>query len=197
MKAAERWSEHTKPLPPLAVSNYVRIQNQTGPHPTKLDKTGIVIEVRQFDQYVVRVDGSGRVTIRNRKFLRKYLPVHLQPPWHAFKDDLRLANNLHKSGRSPSPQPPGPPPITPATEPSEPKPNSSLPTPVLSNGNPSIIEAPTPTEALQPLVHPMANSPPHHAIGRATTTAQEPTREKLPLAMWRLMDHNKKGLLEQ
>ena len=80
MKAAERWSKHTKRLPPLAVSNHVRIQNQTGPHPMKWDKTGIVIEVRQFDRYVVRVDGSGRITIRNRKFLRKYLPVCLQPP---------------------------------------------------------------------------------------------------------------------
>nr|XP_039248067.1 uncharacterized protein LOC120325944 [Styela clava] len=47
----------------------------TGPHPLKWDKTGVVIEVRQFDQYVVRVDGSGRVSLRNRKFLRKYQPV--------------------------------------------------------------------------------------------------------------------------
>ena len=39
------------------------------------DKTGIVIEVRPFHQYVVRVDGSGRVTLRNRRFLRKYTPA--------------------------------------------------------------------------------------------------------------------------
>ena len=68
MKAAERWSEHTKRLPPLAVGNHVRIQNQTGPYPTKWDKTGVVVEVRQFDQYVIRIDGSGRMTTRNRKF---------------------------------------------------------------------------------------------------------------------------------
>ena len=68
MKAAERWFEHTKTLPPLAVGNHVRIQNQTGPYPTKWDKTGVVIEVRQFDQYVVRIDGSGRMTTRNCKF---------------------------------------------------------------------------------------------------------------------------------
>lgn len=80
MKAAERWSEHTKILPPLAVGNHVRIQNQTGPYPTKWDKTGVVIEVRQFDQYVVRVDGSGRMTTRNRKFLKKYIPVQTKPP---------------------------------------------------------------------------------------------------------------------
>ena len=75
MKAAERWSEHTRRLPPLAVGNHVCIQNQTGPHSTKWDKTGIIIEVRQFDQYVVRVDRSDRVTICNRKYLRKYIPI--------------------------------------------------------------------------------------------------------------------------
>jgi hypothetical protein len=80
MRTAERLSEHTRPLPQLVVGDYVRIQNQTGPHPTKWDKTGIVVEVRQFDQYVVRVDGSGRVTLRNRKFLRKYLPVIQRSP---------------------------------------------------------------------------------------------------------------------
>ena len=80
MRAAERWSEHTKRLAPLTVGNHVRIQNQAGQHPLKWDKTGTVIEVRQFDQYVVKVDGSGRVTLRNRKFLRKYIPIQIPPP---------------------------------------------------------------------------------------------------------------------
>ena len=75
MRAAERWSEHTKRLPHVVVSDKVRVQNQTGPHPTKWDKTGTITEVRQYDQYVVKLDGSGRMTIHNRKFLRKYIPV--------------------------------------------------------------------------------------------------------------------------
>ena len=70
MKAAERWSEHTRHLPPLAVGNMVCPQNQTGQFLKKWDKTGRVVEVHQFHQYVVPVDGSGRVTLRNRKFLR-------------------------------------------------------------------------------------------------------------------------------
>ncbi len=37
--------------------------------------TGVVVEVKQFDQYVIRVDGSGRATLRNRQFLRKYTPA--------------------------------------------------------------------------------------------------------------------------
>ena len=75
MKQAERLRLHTKRLPPLKVGDQVRVQNQTGLHPLKWDKTGTVIEVRQFDQYAIRVDGSRRVTLRNRKFLRKFVPV--------------------------------------------------------------------------------------------------------------------------
>ena len=51
MRAAERWSEHTRRLPPLVVGDHVRIQNQVGNHPLKWDKTGVVVEVRQHDQY--------------------------------------------------------------------------------------------------------------------------------------------------
>ena len=57
LQALERWSEHTRELPALKVGDHVRIQNQVGPHPTKWDRTGIVVEVRQFDQYVVKTDG--------------------------------------------------------------------------------------------------------------------------------------------
>lgn len=80
MKVAERLSEHTRRLPPLLVGDRVRIQNQIGPNPRKWDKTGSVVEVKQYDQYVVRTDGSGRVTLRNRKFLRKYVPVRQPTP---------------------------------------------------------------------------------------------------------------------
>ena len=101
MKAAEHWSEHTRRLPPLVIGDLVRIQNQTGHHPTKWDKTGQVIEVRQFDQYVIRVDGSGRITIRNRKFLRKYAPVRIATPRLTIDDDLQH----HASRRTSQPQP--------------------------------------------------------------------------------------------
>ena len=74
-KTCERLTEHTRQLPPLQVGDCVRIQNQRGINPTKWDRSGVIVEVKQYDQYVVRVDGSGRVTLRNRKFLRKYIPV--------------------------------------------------------------------------------------------------------------------------
>ena len=88
MKESEKWSEHTKRLPPLILGDHVRVQNQIGQHPLKWDKTGTIIEVRQFDQYVVRMDGSGRVTLRNRKFLRKYIPVKTTTPTKTIEDDI-------------------------------------------------------------------------------------------------------------
>ena len=44
MRSAERLSEHTRLLPQLKVGDLLRIQNQTGPHPLKWDKTGRIIE---------------------------------------------------------------------------------------------------------------------------------------------------------
>ena len=45
---------------------------------SKLDPTHLnwikLGEVHQHDQYVIKVDWSGRVTVRNRKFLRKFSP---------------------------------------------------------------------------------------------------------------------------
>ena len=42
MASAEKLCEHTRRLPPLAVFDTVRIQNKTGNHPLKLEKTGRV-----------------------------------------------------------------------------------------------------------------------------------------------------------
>lgn len=88
MRESEKWSEHTKRLPPLIIGDHVRVQNQTGQYPLKWDKTGTIIEVRQFDQYVVKMDGSGRVSLRNRKFLRKYIPVKTITPTKTIDDDI-------------------------------------------------------------------------------------------------------------
>lgn len=53
-------------------------------------RTSIVIKVRQFDQYVVKVDGSGRVTLHNQKFLWKYLPVLRPQQRMGIKPDIRI-----------------------------------------------------------------------------------------------------------
>ena len=69
-------SPHDKrELHPLEIGDSVQIQNQTGAHPNKWSNTGVVSEVLPYRQYNVVVDGSRRVTLRNRKFLRQINPV--------------------------------------------------------------------------------------------------------------------------
>ena len=41
------------------------------------DRTGIILENYDHDKYFVKLDGSGRVTHRNRRFLRSFKPVML------------------------------------------------------------------------------------------------------------------------
>ena len=74
-KSAEKLNQHAKPLQPLGVGDRCFVQNQVGNYRTKWDRTGSVVEVRDHDQYVVKVDGSGRLTKRNRRFLRAFSPA--------------------------------------------------------------------------------------------------------------------------
>ena len=54
------------------------IQNQRGNYPRRWDKRGVVVEILDHDQYQVRVEGSRKLTLRNRRYLRKY--TRYQPP---------------------------------------------------------------------------------------------------------------------
>ena len=60
-------SEHTVVLAPLKVNVIVTVQNQAGNNQLKWDLSGVMVEVLPFDKYQVRIDGSRRVTQRNRK----------------------------------------------------------------------------------------------------------------------------------
>lgn len=72
-----RLEEHTRSLPALSVGDAVMIQNQTGRSPTKWDKSGVVLENMPYEKLKIRVDGSRRVTERNRRFVKKILPPTL------------------------------------------------------------------------------------------------------------------------
>ena len=87
-KEVEALLPHTKKMPPLNVGNSVRIQNNTGNALRRWDKSGQVIEVRQNDQYAIKVHGSGRVTLRNRQFLRLYVPHTEKPCPRRITDDI-------------------------------------------------------------------------------------------------------------
>ncbi len=68
-------SMESKQLPELKIGDSVQIQNQNGNRPKKWSSTGIVAEELPHRQYRVVVDGSRRITLRNRRFLRKIMPV--------------------------------------------------------------------------------------------------------------------------
>ena len=89
----EKLSQNTRALQPLKVGDVVQVQNQVGCRPSKWDITGTVIDVGKYDQYTVRIDGSGRMTLRNRKFLKKIVPYsHTERcdklPWQSEKSDI-------------------------------------------------------------------------------------------------------------
>ena len=72
IKSVETLDPHARHLPKLACGDLVFVQNQTGAHPNKWDRSGIVIEPKDYDQYLVKLDGTGRLTLRNHRFLRQY-----------------------------------------------------------------------------------------------------------------------------
>ena len=75
IKMMDKLKEHSKDLPPLSVGNSVLIQNQLGNHPKRWEKRGTIVAVLPHRQYKVRVDGSRRITLRNRQFLKQYKPL--------------------------------------------------------------------------------------------------------------------------
>ena len=56
---------------PLVIGEHVSIQNQHGNKPKRWSNTGKVVEVLPHRKYQVMIDGSKRLTLRNRKFLRR------------------------------------------------------------------------------------------------------------------------------
>ena len=66
-KLVERYNQGTRPLTPLQARERVAMQDQKSKRWTR---TGSIVEVLPHRQYRVKMDGSGRVTLRNRRFLR-------------------------------------------------------------------------------------------------------------------------------
>lgn len=194
-KTVERLTEHTRSLPPLVIGDSVRVQNQSGPHPTKWDKTGIVVEVRQFDQYVIRVDGSGRVTLRNRKFLRKYVPVVPRAPVATLPGVVHPQPllNLQPMKQSTKVTSPAPQPVLPTAEVNFPpvmndethkEPDHAVPLPA----------TPSPVRVQTPRRSPVEVPPQGPASPALNSPDAAPS--KVPLILRQLQSYNKQGLRE-
>jgi hypothetical protein len=51
---------------------FIQNQDSSTKRSKKWDRQGSVISTGDHDQYLVRVEGTGRLTLRNRRFLRKF-----------------------------------------------------------------------------------------------------------------------------
>ena len=191
----ERLSEHTQHLPQLKVGDCVRVQNQRGPHPTKWDKSGIVVEVRQFDQYIGRLDGSGRVTLRNRKFLRKYVPVVSRDSLTIHPGHTQIPHLIP----TPQVQPQvtqNLPPLIPTSQPSQIQPK--VITPQNQPELPAISTPPitTPPRANYRTTPNAATKEADAPVTPQTETPKTSSRPRKPLILKQLESFNKPGLTE-
>ena len=66
VRAGEALTVISKQFTPLIQGDIASIQDQPGNTPRMWSKTGTVLEVLSHDSFLVRVDGSNKVTKRNR-----------------------------------------------------------------------------------------------------------------------------------
>ena len=75
-KLVEKYDASTRSLPPLCVGMRVVIQSDEI-NKKKWLKSGKIVEVLENRQYRIRMDSSGRITLRNRRFIKQ---CHLITP---------------------------------------------------------------------------------------------------------------------
>ena len=79
-EAGDRLSEHTRPLKPLQIGDWVQCPNLHGPNPLKSDYSGEIVGFHNEHSYAVKIQPGGRISVRNRATLRKIpkpSPIHL------------------------------------------------------------------------------------------------------------------------
>ena len=74
-KLKTEYNRRTHLLPPLSIGDLVVIQDQQS---KRWKKSGVIVETLPYRQYTIRMDGSGRTTLRNRRFLKKIINVKPQ-----------------------------------------------------------------------------------------------------------------------
>ena len=67
------YSIGTRELLSLKVYDTVQVQNQVGNYPSRWDITGDVVEVRPFDEYVVKI--QSRIKVNTAQMCAKFLRV--------------------------------------------------------------------------------------------------------------------------
>ena len=184
----ERLTAHTTDLPPLQVGQSVLVQNQSGNRPRDWDRRGVVVAVLPFRQYQIRLDGSRRLTLRNRKFLRAFTP--LVPSTRPLPPVVSPSLPVHNPRPATPPPTSIPQPSTPistraATPPSVPPPQpprnrdeySPLPLPPLCQNTTTGCEHQSPVNL--PLNRASPPPSPQRPVNRPLTTNSAPRRSNL------------------
>ena len=90
---SERYNERTKRLSPLNIGDRCFVQNQVGPYRRRWDRSGLIVDILPYDKYLVKVDGSGRITTRNRKFLRLFKNANFNIPERSVNHEGSISPN--------------------------------------------------------------------------------------------------------
>lgn len=133
IRSQERYDVHSSPLPPLSIGDHVAVQNQHGNSPRRWQRTGVIVNSNlPARQYEVKVDGSRRVTRRNRRFIRKIDPICRSP---IYSDTPPPYSQMSPGRSQPCPVSPSPPVLNdgphPQSQPSQQQPSTALEPPVV------------------------------------------------------------------
>lgn len=192
IKTSEKLNERARNLDRMSIGDRCFVQNQTGNSPKRWDRTGTVVDAGAHDQYVIKIDGSGRLTSRNRRFLRKFQPASMiiQPaPAHNGPNDLQIASPPDSEEQTPIEQGLKPeramsPELS--LEPRSPE-SAMSPEPPLEPQSPERAMSPEPS--LEPqFPEPQPSEPQSSDPPRAYA--------KLPASLQRLLPYNSTGLKE-
>ena len=180
VRTAESINRHSRHLRPLKPGDRCFIQDRTGKLAKVWHRTGTVVDVLPYDKYTIRVDGSGRLTNRNRQFLRLYDPVKMTIPLsHPFRASLPDVRNT--------------PELIPDDEPtleSRVIPNCSDEVNIVPSHGHDDSSEPAVAEPIMPVAIESSES------NEPQKDTMKPPIKRLPLALRRLLDHNKRGLRE-
>ena len=151
----------------------------------KWERAGRIVEVLLHRQYRIRMFHSGRVALRNRRFLRKYTAIHPEDirPLSIETQASTPAASTPASESTPQASAPAPYPLSIETQESVPAPSTLVPTspiPETECSTPSSSNLPTQSEGIPP--------------GDSQKTA---TTQKLPRALKNLQSFNKPGIKDR
>ena len=162
---AADYNQHTHALPYIAPGSKVLIQEKG-----KWSKSGIVIKSLPHRQYEIKTDGSGYITIRNRRFLKKI-------EMSATQSRFPIPSATTPTDRS----------YTTQSTPPQPPQRTSLPMPISlpphSNSSPPSIPPPE--------QHDSAEDP-----SMPPLQAEEPPKSSHPTLKKQMADYNKRGRKE-